>query len=314
LAAVSLDSYFFKMAKSTKTFINWLTDKHSVVIRNEDNLAEKATFSFSYGRLIWFSFLIFVILTGCSFALVKTILGKWLNPAYLEEENKNKLLQLHHSLEKLIQENEQQARFIQRFQDVLAHKGEALELPVDKQKKAKHAALEPVIAPNHLPSKTLDNESIEDMVIPDHQIKSKNNAILATIYVGDHDTAAMNDLVLFSPLEGVITTPFNETVEHYGLDIVGKENAPIKSIATGTVLLATWTVETGWVIVLQHNKNLISIYKHNATLFKKAGDLVSNGEVIALMGNSGEFSTGPHLHFEIWCNGTPIDPQEIIAF
>jgi murein DD-endopeptidase MepM/ murein hydrolase activator NlpD len=88
----------------------------------------------------------------------------------------------------------------------------------------------------------------------------------------------------------------------------------VKATLPGTVTLAGWTLETGYVIQLQHENNIISLYKHNAELLKHIGDRVKAGEPIAIIGNSGELTTGPHLHFELWYNGTSLDPQQYITF
>lgn len=124
----------------------------------------------------------------------------------------------------------------------------------------------------------------------------------------------ISSFFFFSPLKGTVTSSFNMAEEHFGVDIVAPENEAIKAALDGTVILANWTSETGYVIQVQHSNNLISVYKHNSALMKKAGQYVKAGEVIAIIGNSGEHSTGPHLHFELWYNGTPVDPQEYMVF
>jgi murein DD-endopeptidase MepM/ murein hydrolase activator NlpD len=98
------------------------------------------------------------------------------------------------------------------------------------------------------------------------------------------------------------------------VDIVTVKDAPIKTVADGTVIFAEWTAETGYVIIVDHGNNLISVYKHNAFLNKAQGQLVKAGEVIASAGNTGEFTTGPHLHFELWSEGYPINPTNFIDF
>ena len=98
------------------------------------------------------------------------------------------------------------------------------------------------------------------------------------------------------------------------MDILGKANEPIKSIADGRVILSSFTVETGWVMLIQHSAGVLSLYKHNAVLFKQKNDFVQKGEVIAIMGNSGKFTTGPHLHFEIWHDGNALNPEAVIKF
>ncbi len=121
-------------------------------------------------------------------------------------------------------------------------------------------------------------------------------------------------LLFFKPLAGIVTDKYKSTADHYGIDIVAQKNEAVKATLSGTVLLASWTVETGYVIQLQHSNDLISVYKHNSALLKKVGDKVKVGEAIAIVGNSGEHSTGPHLHFEIWRKGEALNPSNYIAF
>ena len=118
----------------------------------------------------------------------------------------------------------------------------------------------------------------------------------------------------FPPVRGVVTNSFNLTSGHYGTDIASSPNEVVVATLDGTVTMATWTLETGYVIQIQHAGNLLSVYKHNSKLLKKAGAHVKAGEAIAIIGNSGELTTGPHLHFELWYNGTPVDPEKYIVF
>ena len=117
-----------------------------------------------------------------------------------------------------------------------------------------------------------------------------------------------------SPLKGVVTNPQDLKNGHYGIDIVGKMDSPVTAVLDGTVTLAEWTTQTGNVIQIQHDNSLVTIYKHNARLLKKEGDKVKAGEVIAIMGNTGKDTTGPHLHFEMWINGVCLNPEEFIKF
>ena len=118
----------------------------------------------------------------------------------------------------------------------------------------------------------------------------------------------------FTPLRGLITNKFNTKTEHLAVDIVGSPNSRISSVLDGTVVFAGWTMDTGYSIYIQHENNIISAYKHNAELLKEIGDKVKAGDAIAIMGNSGELTTGPHLHFELWHNGTALDPETYIDF
>lgn len=118
----------------------------------------------------------------------------------------------------------------------------------------------------------------------------------------------------FAPINGIVTQHFNREAKHFGTDLVASNNSVIKATADGTVIYSDWTVDNGYCIGIQHNGNLFSIYKHNAVLLKEEGDFVNAGDAIAIYGNSGSLSTGPHLHFELWYNGTPLNPEDYISF
>jgi murein DD-endopeptidase MepM/ murein hydrolase activator NlpD len=125
---------------------------------------------------------------------------------------------------------------------------------------------------------------------------------------------SISQLHFFPPAKGLVTNSFNSSTNHYGTDIVSGANEVVKSTLDGTVTLATWTLETGWVIQVQHTNDLMSIYKHNAELLKRVGDYVKAGEPIAIIGNSGELTTGPHLHVELWYKGVPLNCEDYISF
>lgn len=122
------------------------------------------------------------------------------------------------------------------------------------------------------------------------------------------------DEYLFPPLRGSITDPFDQPGHHFGVDLTAEEGSPIKATLEGTVVFASWTPKGGNVLGIQHPNGLFSIYKHNAALLKKEGQKVRTGEVIAIIGNTGEWSSGPHLHFELWRAGDPVDPEKVLLF
>ena len=116
------------------------------------------------------------------------------------------------------------------------------------------------------------------------------------------------------PVEGYVTEEYDFSKEHFGIDIAAKEDAPVKAVLDGKVISAVYTLETGYVLAVQHANNLVSFYKHNSRMLRKEGDLVKAGDVIAIVGNTGELSTGPHLHFELWHEGKSLNPKDYIAF
>ncbi len=135
-----------------------------------------------------------------------------------------------------------------------------------------------------------------------------------SIQNSNNNQPGLSQLNFFVPVKGLVTNHFKSTADHFGVDLVSDSNARISSVLDGTIIFSGWTIETGYTIYIQHSADLISVYKHNAELLKKTGDKVKAGEAIAIIGNSGELSTGPHLHFELWHNGTAMNPEEYIDF
>jgi murein DD-endopeptidase MepM/ murein hydrolase activator NlpD len=121
-------------------------------------------------------------------------------------------------------------------------------------------------------------------------------------------------IVFFAPISGNVSQSFNSENKHFAIDVVAKVGTPVKAAADGTVIFSEWTTETGYVIILKHANNFISVYKHNGSLLKDQGDLVQSGEAIASIGSSGELTTGPHLHFELWSDGYAVNPANYIDF
>ncbi|GAA0872749.1 M23 family metallopeptidase [Gangjinia marincola] len=122
------------------------------------------------------------------------------------------------------------------------------------------------------------------------------------------------EIALFPPVKGSISSPYNIDDKHYAVDVVTTKDAPVKAAADGTVIFSEWSSATGYVILVEHDYGLISVYKHNSSLSKEQGEVVKAGEVIAIVGNTGELTTGPHLHFELWIDGYPVDPTNYINF
>ena len=125
---------------------------------------------------------------------------------------------------------------------------------------------------------------------------------------------AITGLIFFRPTRGMISSAFDANKKHFGIDIAANPNENVLATLDGTVIMATYTAEMGYVIQVQHSQNLVSVYKHCGSLLKKEGDIVKAGEAIALVGNTGEKTTGPHLHFEIWNRGRALDPAKYIVF
>ena len=273
-----------------------LLHKYRLVILNEDTFEERISFKLTRLNvfiLVGVSAIVLIALTTLLIAF--TPLREYI-PGYSStklKRNATLLVAKTDSLENAIRVNEQYYSSIRR---VLSGDVEALEF---------------------------DRDSIRDAVFNDEDIyvlPSKEDSLLRqTVEQEDKynvfDKAVEDtDFSLFPPVQGTITSTYNAALKHYAIDIVTEKDAPVKAAADGTVIFAEWTAETGHVLIIEHPKNLITVYKHNASLNKEQGDLVQAGEVVATVGNTGELTTGPHLHFELWSNGYPINPVNFIDF
>lgn len=176
------------------------------------------------------------------------------------------------------------------------------DIPADQQ-----SHVDTTFKPIELTAENYNHDSIFEQRLLEEQIG------LSMIQEDDKSTSLAN-IHFFSPMKGMLTQGFDKKTSHYAVDLVGLANSRISAILDGTVIFASWTVETGYVMYIQHANNLVSVYKHNSELLKKVGDIVKAGEAVALMGNTGELSTGPHLHFEMWYNGVALNPEDYIDF
>ena len=162
------------------------------------------------------------------------------------------------------------------------------------------------------PSSIEDYHSKEDSMLREEVEQQQRYSL----YLFDPTEKAKNlsELFLFPPVKGLVISRFDASMKHYGIDLVPTDGQMVKATLDGTVVFSDYTAETGYVIQVLHSNDLISIYKHNQELLKRAGDIVRAGEALAIPGNSGELTTGPHLHFELWHKGKPINPEEYIIF
>ena len=291
---------------SKKILPSWLTHRYQLVIRNEANLAERAAIHFNGAKLIALAAIMLLIALGIGLLFSCSLLARWLNPSYLEQENKRKLLQLSAAVDSLDEQTAQQTKFIELIQCIIAGKEDPT-YTLAVASSTPDATNEMMTSEPGYPSEALKEA---DVALRDEFEHPTSNWLAPHHQIEDD----LKSLFFFRPVDGVITMPFNLKTGHYGVDIVARDKEPIKCIADGVVVFAACDVHMGWVIVVQHSQNLLSIYKHNATVLKKIGDLVRLGEVIAIMGNSGDLSTGPHLHFEIWYKGNAMNPEDLIKF
>ena len=287
--------------KPKKTLSDRITTKYLLVIRNEENLAEKSTFGFTYAKVLILTATLFLIVFGLSLVLSKTLLAKWFDPKHAQVVANKQLYELALKVDSLAVEVDNKDKFIQNFQRILS--GDTSSGFEDPSK---------TLGVQDRPVKEIGsmNSTAEDSVF--RKEFEKSDLSLATLANGKE--GGLQETFFFSPITGFVSDHYDLQKNHYGVDIVAKTNEPVKCIADGTVVFSSWTQDSGHVIAVQHQGNLISVYKHNAERLKKVGTFVNAGEIIAIVGNSGEMTDGPHLHLELWYNGNSLNPEEFVTF
>jgi len=290
--------------KNPQKWIQKLRDKYRLVILNEETLEEK--FSFRLSRLnvfIAIGALTILLIFLTTYIIAFTPLREYI-PGYSSVNFQKNLYDLGLKADSIEQDFKQKDLYIHNMNNII--EGKDIENRISPPK-------DTVNAKNY--SKISDKKSEEDSLLREEvESQSKYSIspnVTANSKVPPSNLSTQN---FYCPLKGMVTNEFNPRNNHYGVDIVSQKNEAIKATLSGTVILANWTVETGWTIAIQHQGNVISVYKHNSVLLKKQGAFVRAGEPIAIVGETGELSTGPHLHFELWYNGNAINPKEYISF
>ncbi|WP_246070131.1 M23 family metallopeptidase [Mangrovivirga cuniculi] len=291
--------------KSRKTLSNWLTNRYLLIIRNEENFAEKTTVSFNYAKLIVIASGLLILLVALAFFLVTTVLSEWFDPRHAQQQTRRQMVEFNLKLDSIEIEMKKKDLLISRFQKLLA--GDSVDFSDDLSE-------EKIAEGEASSNKELDeNEMASIDSAFRKQFSTVNNAILTSVVEGT-EASELQEIVFFPPLKGLVSSKYNPLQNHYGIDVVAVSNDPVKCVADGTVIFSDWSQDGGYTIAVQHVGNLISVYKHNSALLKETGNFIRGGDVIALVGNSGELTDGPHLHFELWYNGNSVNPEEFVSF
>lgn len=281
--------------KEKKPLKERLLNKYRLVILNEETYEERLSYRLSRLNILLltaFMALIIVITTICLIAF--TSIKEYI-PGYDSTALRTIAAQNIEKLDSLTFVMEKNQDFINSIGSVIL--GEATEEEFKKESVIKRVDI------SDLDFKT----NLEDSLLRRIVEKEDRFNVLES-------ASSKVKFVLFSPIYGEVTSAFDFGIKHLGTDIAASTNTPVKAVADGTIVLAEWTVETGFVVVVEHSFGLTSIYKHNSSGLISQGELVKAGQVLALSGNTGELSTGPHLHFELWRDGSPTNPEDYISF
>jgi len=291
------------MAEGLKTKQNKnLKNKFRFVILNDETFEEKFSLSLTRTNVwVFLSVISFTLIFLTASAIIYTPL-KYFIPGFGDYNYRSQILQLKFKTDSLQSALHSRALWLEDVANVASGN-------IDSTKpKANQAG-------------KIDKSQIKlNEVRPEEQdlrkqVEDEDNYSLS--FSANQNSGAVDEVKqmhLMRPADGFVTDEYDPQKSHFGIDIAAKQDAPVKAVLDGKVISSAYTVEAGYVIEVQHKNNLISIYKHNSQLLKKAGSFVKAGDVIAFVGNTGELSTGPHLHFELWHEGKSLNPKDYIVF
>lgn len=281
-----------------KTLSERLTHGYLMVLRDEETFEERVSMRINAARIIVMAFFCFVAVFTASY-FISGFIHEAISPNTSKNLSRQAVLlsQKADSLETVLESN---ARYMKNIRSILSESIKVRSLEAHKEEQET--------------SKLVSTDELDTLSEVDKKFRTAFEGTDFELRGGREKANLLGSMVLFPPVRGIVTKNYEVQSEHYGLDIVAPKNEPIKAVAEGTVVMASWTQDSGYVIGIQHENQLLSFYKHNSVLLKKVGDFVRTGEPVAIIGNSGEYTDGPHLHVELWHHGDPINPRAFIKF
>ena len=286
-----------KKSKNKGRLRKKLFNKYRLVILNEETFEEKLTFKLTRLNVFVFGGLFSILLIiGTTYLIVFTGLKEYI-PGYSSTKLKKEATHLVYKVDSLQQVLEVNNLYLGKVKDLLTGKVSGVMFNKDSVFQAVQY-----------------NKDSINLSPTDQDLEFRSEIERVDRFSIFDEALKETEVVFFAPVIGTLTDGYNPRTKHFAVDIAVQSNTPVKSTADGTVIFAEWTATTGHVIIIEHSGGFISVYKHNTALTKEQGDFVQSGEVIASAGNTGELSTGPHLHFELWSGGYPVNPTYYIDF
>lgn len=279
-----------------KKFYLKLKNQYRLIIYNDTTFQSVWSMKLSRLKVFTVTSLLSAIIVVLVILLIATTGLREYIPGYPKAEYRQMLVRNALVVDSLEMELQKRDQFFKGIQSIMAG-----EVPEDDQTMQAEAPTTNIEFQEYNHDSVFQDELLAEQL----SLSLKNDNSYAT---------SLNQMHFFIPVRGVVTEHFKAEPDHYGIDLVSEANARISAVLDGTVIFSGWTLNTGYVIYIQHESDLVSVYKHNAELLKKAGEKVKAGEAIAIIGNTGEMSSGSHLHFELWHDGTALDPEKFIDF
>jgi len=291
--------------KADKSRMEKLKHNYRLVIMNNETFEEIGSYQLSLLNVyIIISSIVVIVAILVSSIIIFTPIKTYI-PGYGDVRAHEEILKLNKELDEIMVIVEAQKIYNDNIRSIL--QGEVMQT----EEAAEAATNIPLDSLTNV-DRIVEDDLLRKEIELDEQLQERE--ILSKTVSYSPNEVPLVQMYFIPPATGVISENFAPNIKHYGIDILAPKNTPVKVVMDGYVFVADWTLETGNTIGVQHPNNLISFYKHNSSLLKKVGTFVKAGEAIAIIGNSGELSTGPHLHFELWHKGKPIDPSDYIIF
>ncbi|HPF01859.1 MAG TPA: M23 family metallopeptidase [Bacteroidales bacterium] len=287
------------MAKNEKNKRNW-RDKYRFSVTNDTTFEEVWRVRLTqYNAFLLITFAVLFIIGATVSLLSFTNLREFI-PGYPDATMRRNILMSAIRLDSLEKEIELRDKYFANINAIISGEQPA-EIFSMQDTTRRYSS----ISYNTTPEET----ALREQVAKDEKYNLTVNPVVT------ESVTSLAELHFFPPVKGIISGKFDVRTRHFGTDIVGKPRSPVSAALDGTVIFTGWTMETGYVIEIQHPNNIVTVYKHNATLLKETGEMVRAGEPVSIIGDSGElYTSGPHLHFEIWYKGSPLDPEKHIIF
>ncbi len=286
-----------KERKKRKEIKRKLLHKYRLVILNESTFEEKISFKLSRLNVFVTGTLFIIALIGVTTLIIAFSPLREYIPGYSSTKLKRQATELTYKTDSLVTVLNYTNRYLDNVRMVL--RGDIENNETNRDSLFEKYKLDP---------STVDLTPIRQDLLLRQEVELEDKYNLFERNIDNLER------LLFSPISGTLSQTFDPKNKHYAVDVVAPKDTPVKCIADGTVLFSEWTSQTGFVIIVEHQDGLTSVYKHNGALTKSQGERVRAGEVIASVGNTGELTTGPHLHFELWNKGKPVNPLNYIDF
>lgn len=273
--------------------------KYKLTIRDTKTFAEVFSLRLSLSNVLLFITTCAVVLIFVVYLVIAyTPLKEYIIPNYPELEEREK-----------IERNAELVDSLEYEMKLYAQKMQILQTILNGEDPSAYELLDSIVVTNENYANLNFDLSPADSML---RMEIQENEALNVNFHANTAGVRIENLFFYPPINGIVSSNFSNG--HFGTDVVAAENSIIHAVLAGTVILDSWTVETGYTIMIQHSNDFVSVYKHNSKLLKKTGDHVNAGEGIALLGNTGNLTVGPHLHFELWHEGKPVNSENYIVY